>query len=243
MEYSILCTNQDRFHGIILNDVLKHFDENSSHSLIVPSQSDLEFALRMNSPVSYISVRYLNDWDMDHCPHVHLTNNDSEWKPEEIFNISALNTYSCTDPHTSIYEDVVMIHKICKVSNNKDLTPKCLSQLWKITLNDVKNRIRATTQKTIRNSEGMKPHNYKTSSHQHLYKHLRNDFLSKFCSDPFVNKVLSLRGNKYVQLFVNMEVPSELLMDNVPEFVGGEWRNLCLKYDVKQSLIEPYKLE
>ena len=99
----------------------------------------------MNASLSNISVRYPNDWDMDHCPHVRLTN----------------NTYSYTDPHISIYKDVVMVQGICKLLDNKDLTPNYLSLLWRISLNDDKNTIRATTQRTICNSESINARHFK----------------------------------------------------------------------------------
>jgi len=266
MEDSILCTNQARFNNIIVNDVPTQFDKNSSHSIIFPSHENLEFPLKMNGPVSYLSVRYPTDWDLDHFPHIHLTNDDSEWKPEEIFNVNSVLTTTYVDQSFSHYEKTVMVHGVRKLSDTKDLTPAYLSNLWKITLNDAKDTIRATTQRTIRQSEGMKNRRFKTVPHQRLYKQLGNDYLSKFCSDTFESKIPSLRGNRYVQLFVNranftrsypmisrshapqaldrffheVGLPSELLTDNAPEFVEGEWRNMCLKYYVKQHFTEPY---
>ena len=114
----------------------------------------------------------------------------------------------------------------------------------------------------------MKARRFKTVPHQRLYKHLGNDYLCKFCSDIFIGKLPSLRGNQYVQLFVNrgnfnqiypmqsrshapqaldrffheMGLPSEMLTDNTPGFIEGEWHNLCLKYYVKQRFMEPYTL-
>ena len=93
-----------------------------------------------------------------------------------------------------------MIHEIRKLSDTKSLNPEYLSKLWRVTLEDAKNTIRATTQRTIRTSEGMKARRFKTVPHQRLYKHLGNDYLSKFCSDTFISKLPSLRGNRYIQL-------------------------------------------
>ena len=42
----------------------------------------------------------------------------------------------------------------------------------------LKNTIQATTQRTIRTSEGMNARRFKTVPHQCLYKHLGNDYLS-----------------------------------------------------------------
>ena len=148
----------------------------------------------------------------------------------------------------------------------KSLTPEYLSTLWRIRLKDAKNTIQATTQHTFQSSEGMKDGIFKTVPHQCLYEHLGNDYLSKFCSDTFISKLPSIRGNQYVQSFVNrgnfnqsypmqsrshaphaldrffheVGLPSEMLIDNAPEFVEGEWYNLCLKYYVKQRFTEPH---
>ena len=148
----------------------------------------------------------------------------------------------------------------------KSLTPEYLSTLWRIRLKDAKNTIQATTQHTFQSSEGMKDGIFKTVPHQCLYEHLGNDYLSKFCSDTFISKLPSIRGNQYIQLFVNrgnfnqsdpmqsrshapqaidrffheVGLHSEMLTDNAPEFVEGEWRNLCLKYYIKQRFTEPH---
>ena len=203
----------------------------------------------MNGPVSYLSVCCPTTWDMNNFPHIHLTDASAEWKPEELFNISSVistNTeLTYIDSLLTTYYDTIMIHGVCKLSDVKSLTPEYLSTLWCITLEDSKNTIQATTQHTIQTSEGMKACRFKTVPHQCLYKHLGNDYLSKFCSDTFISKLPSLRDNPYVQLFVNrvnfncsylmqsrshapkalnrflheVGLPSEMLTDNAPEFV------------------------
>ena len=129
---------------------------------------------------------------MNHFFHVQSTNNDLDWKNEDMFNIRPLNTSVCTDPFISIYEDVVMIHEVCKVWNSKNLTPS------RISLNDAKNTITAITKRNITNSEGMRELQFQTAPHQHLFKYLWNGQSSKFCSDTYVSKFPFLRGNQYM---------------------------------------------
>ena len=90
MEDSILCTNQAQFYGTIVNDVPKLFQKNRTQSIIIPTHENLEFPLQMNGPVSYLSVRYPTDWDMNTFPHNYLTDASAEWKSEELFNISSI---------------------------------------------------------------------------------------------------------------------------------------------------------
>ena len=80
MEDSIWCTNQARFHGTIVNDVPKLFQKDSTHSIIIPTHENIEFLLQMNGPVSYLSVCYPTDWDMNNFPHIHRTDTSAEWK-------------------------------------------------------------------------------------------------------------------------------------------------------------------
>ena len=42
------------------------------------------------------------------------------------------------------------------------------------------------------------------------------------------------------RFFHEVGLPSEMLTDNAPEFVEGEWRNLCPKYYSKQRFTEPH---
>ena len=160
----------------------------------------------MNGPVSYLSVCCPTTWDMNNFPHIHLIDASAEWKAEELFNISSVvstNTeLACIDSSLTSYSNTIIFHGICKLFDVKSLTPEYLSTLWHITLEDAKNIIRVTTQRTIRTSEGMKPYRFKTVLHQSLYKHLGNDYLNKFCSDTFISKLPSLTGNRYAQLFV-----------------------------------------
>ena len=66
------------------------FQKSSTQSIIIPTHENLEFPLQMNGPVSYLSVRYPPDWDMNNFPHIHLTDASAEWKSEELFNISSI---------------------------------------------------------------------------------------------------------------------------------------------------------
>ena len=140
MEDSILCTNQAQFHSTIVNDVPKLFQKDSTHSIIITTHKNPEFPLQMNSPVSYLSVHYPTNWDMNNFPHF-----QAEWKPEVLFNInSVVSTNTELTYNNSLlttYDNPIMINGVCKLSDMKSLTPEYLSMLWHITLEDAKNTI------------------------------------------------------------------------------------------------------
>ena len=59
MEDSILCTNQSRAHGVIVDDVPKQFDQTgkSSHAIIF-SKDDAVLPLSLHNSISFLQVRY-----------------------------------------------------------------------------------------------------------------------------------------------------------------------------------------
>ena len=80
MENSLLCTNQARAHGVVIEDVPKFFDNNSSHSISFPDDS-VELPLLLHGPVSYLPVRYPTEEELTSCRHLELSCHDSSWEP------------------------------------------------------------------------------------------------------------------------------------------------------------------
>ena len=62
MEHSLLCPNQARINGLIVEDVPIHLDHtnNSSHSITVP-EMDIKLPLSQEGSISYLPVRYPSD--------------------------------------------------------------------------------------------------------------------------------------------------------------------------------------
>ena len=74
MEHSLLCTNQARANGVIIEYIPQALDYTgkSSHSIIFPEQN-IQFPLDRNGPTSHLHVRYPTDDEMIDCPHLELT--------------------------------------------------------------------------------------------------------------------------------------------------------------------------
>ena len=85
-EPSLLCPNQMRSHGIVIDDVPKHLSVNcaSTHSIYIPSM-DLRIPLELDGVISYINTRYPNESEVENCTHISLTSS-SVWEPHsEMF--------------------------------------------------------------------------------------------------------------------------------------------------------------
>jgi hypothetical protein len=82
MENSLLCTNQARVHGVIVDDVPKLLDptNKSTHSIQFPKEQ-VTLPLSLFGPVSYLPVRFPSDEEMDFCKRLELTCGDSPWDP------------------------------------------------------------------------------------------------------------------------------------------------------------------
>ena len=213
MEHSILCTNQARYHGLVIDDVPPIVDvtNSSTHSVYFPPQ-DVRLPLRMHGPVSHIHVRYPSDWDMDNCEHLHLTDADSLWDPslfDEPALINAVRLYQDPIVYHMMQEDLlerivhsVQVSSITNVTRRDILTPEYLSDLWGIGLEQACRTIQSTTNHSIRLLEGMPSRRVKTKAYQRMYNQL-GGYLAKFASDTFKSKVKSTRGNSCIQLFTN----------------------------------------
>jgi len=82
MDHSLLCQNQCRANGVVIDDVPQCLDyhKTSTHSIWFPDE-DIRMPLLMNGPISFLPVRYPTEEEMDTCIHLELTSYD-EWDPK-----------------------------------------------------------------------------------------------------------------------------------------------------------------
>ena len=116
----------------------------------------------------------------------------------------------------------------------------------------------------IRKVKGRIYRRFKTKVHQKRYNQL-GGYLSKFASDTFKSNVISLQGNKYIQLFCNrgnytvsypikskkdayqaldrflheVGVPTEMLTDGTLELFMGQWSKTCKRHAIHQVTTAP----
>ena len=85
MPHSLLCPNQMRDSGIIVHDCPTVYDNNSSHSIIIPSAegADIELPLHMRGTISYLDTRRPTEAELLSCERFELTS-ASTWNPSLI---------------------------------------------------------------------------------------------------------------------------------------------------------------
>jgi hypothetical protein len=81
MPYSLLCPNQLRHNGLIVNDTPRAYDPTSSHSIILPGE--LNLPLKTRGVLSYLQTRRPTDKELKECDHYELTSPKC-WEPYKL---------------------------------------------------------------------------------------------------------------------------------------------------------------
>ena len=81
MEHSLICPNQARVNGVIVEDVPKHLSpgKSSSHSIFFPDD-DVQLPLQLNGVISCFPTRFPSDHELNNCRWLVMTN-DLPWEP------------------------------------------------------------------------------------------------------------------------------------------------------------------
>jgi transposase InsO family protein len=142
------------------------------------------------------------------------------------------------------------------------LTPEVLARRWNIGLAAAKRTMNVTTQTGIRNVLAPGERRIRQRMSHLKYPTLRG----RFYTDTMFGKVKSTRGYKAAQVYTNGSgydrfypikskgdvshtlvsmihdagIPQELVSDNAPEEVGGEFSRICRQYHIRQKQTVPY---
>jgi len=81
MPYLLLYPNQLRHNGLIVNDIPRAYDPNSSHSITIPGK--LNLPLKMFEVMSYLPTRKPLDAELLHCEQFELTSVEC-WEPHKL---------------------------------------------------------------------------------------------------------------------------------------------------------------
>ena len=210
MEHSLLCTNQSRANGLIINDIppeynVHHADDDFS---IYCPVSEVNLELANKGPIPHLNVRFPTDHDLSNCMHLDLTSYVKEWDPYKG-EISKLSTdlkidYKFYSNFSEGFDQVLISSIVNSLRRDKGpgITPSNLSKLWGISPQDAELTFQATTHNSVRVGEGRMSRRFKTEAHQRQYRQL-GGYLSEFYSDTFFSGVKSTRGNNCIQLFSN----------------------------------------
>ena len=208
LEHSLLCPMQARVNQIIINDVPKVIDSNSSQSVTFPDGESIP--IYYHGPIPYFHMRYPTRYDMDNYQWLQLTSTGS-WEPyENNFNVADMvSTPSFTnfDNYPFICDDIenlFFISGVRREGKHSSLTPEILSKIWRIPLNQARRTIQVTEQKSLRNQEGPISRRFRTNTYQRRYHRLGGPY-SRFCTDVMFSKVKSVSGNTCAIIYSNKQ--------------------------------------
>ena len=80
LDKSLICTNQLRAHGLVVEDVPRQFDRRSTHSIRVPDCDDLTIPLELNGIMSCFATYAPTPDEMENLPRVVMTSS-ARWRP------------------------------------------------------------------------------------------------------------------------------------------------------------------
>ena len=185
MTNSILCTNQVRHNGVIVNDIPRAIDQQSPQCVTFPSEN-VHIPLTMKGPVPVIPVMRPTEIEVQTLPRLQLTSSDIFWNPNEIFgnfDEELQDTWHDNDPTyhmvsgMEILENIATRDTTISSINNSPRSSKCdaryLAKLWGIGLKAAQRTIDSTFQTSIRTSNDLGlSKRVRTRVHQRRYRQL-----------------------------------------------------------------------
>jgi hypothetical protein len=179
----LICLNQCREVGTIIDECPRQFNPASKHGLTSPDET-LFVPFQMHGQTSFFLSRQPSEKDLDECQRHYLTS-EKEWNPMSDQFAEAEMNVLCFIGATRFHDHCYLIQ------------PEEISKRWwasveaaRITLEE------ATTQLAVHNVRGNLGRRFKTSQKQFNHKQLA----TKFYSDTLFPRVISLRGNTCAQL-------------------------------------------
>ena len=190
----LLCTNQSRANGLIIDDILPAFDRSKKSSfLIFDPDKQIRLPLQNRGPIPHLEVRYPTDDDFERCEEIELTSEFDMWDPSSEDWTSTSSLLISNEVNSELKDDFdskilyACISSLRRESAS-DVNANDLSKLWNIFIRDAEMTLNSTTNNSIRLNEGRLSRRYKTEAHQRQYKQL-GGYLSQFYSDTFFSGV------------------------------------------------------
>ena len=163
MEHSLLCPNQSRMNGVVVDDCPKALDfhGHSTHSIYFP-ESDLRIPLSLRFPTSFLPVRRPTQEELDNYMTLDLTSSDhftsSDHWAAELFDKETMSV--SMDSGVDSSKDLFDIMSSCiQISTSTmvmkmSVEPSDLVKLWNISFPSAKITLECTTQDYIRQFDG-----------------------------------------------------------------------------------------
>ena len=205
MRNALLCPNQARENGVIVNDVPLHLDHTDQSTFSIIAE-DNEFGLEQFGPTAFIQLRRPTEEELETLTPIDITSEDG-WDP--YGNSRQDHTFASLQ---SVIRDEIddwlleyPNRSICAVNMSKpkdSLTPEYLSQIWQCGLEMAKRTIEATTCKHYRHTSRGMTKRFKPTRDLTRYRQIRVP-AGEFYTDTMMSKVKSVRGHTCAQIYGN----------------------------------------
>jgi hypothetical protein len=224
-EASLLCPNQLRTNGVIVDDVPIHLLHNtaSTHSITFPHENVM-LPLKLNGCFSYIPTRTPTTQEIESCQWLILTS-DAQWEqslmPFNAYEEAAINAIECPEQHRNLYAfersplkeiseifdddyilNTVNVSAVITSPYKPRINASQLAQRWSIGEAAAAKTLRVTTQMGIRNCLYPIERRFRTKQSQLRYPQLSGRH-GRFYTDTFFASVPAIDGSKCAQLFAN----------------------------------------
>ena len=205
MKNALLCPNQARENGIIVNDVPPHLDHTNQTTFSIITGNH-ELGLEQFGPTAFIQLRRPTEDELDTLAPVDITGED-EWDPygnnKHQQTFASLQSFVNDDIDDWLLEYPDRTIFAVNMSKPKDsLTPEYLSQLWQCGLEMAKRTIEATTCKHYRHTSRGITKRFKPTRDFMRYHQIRIP-AGEFFTDTMMSKVRSVRGHTCAQIYGN----------------------------------------
>ena len=209
MDNALLCPNQARENGIVVDDVPRRLDHTgtSTFSIITPSSS---LPLLQNGPTAYLQLRRPTEGELNELyDQIIDVTDENGWDPYENENQS-INQISTTMADNNIdidIDDWLLNHHNRRINamvvKPKDkLTPEYLAQIWKCGLETARMTIEASTCTHYRNVTKGLVKRFKPARDFMRYRQIRLP-AGEFFTDTMMSKIRSVRGYTCAQIYGN----------------------------------------
>ncbi|MGH3054118.1 MAG: hypothetical protein ACRDL7_03970, partial [Gaiellaceae bacterium] len=268
MENSLLCPNQLRANGIVVDTCPRQYTKGESLHGIYSSNDDIFFPFSMHGCISYLPSRLPTDDELKTCQHIYLTS-DADWDPygmhfkddEALYerDNSKLITLTAKE-HVDNYGRI--LSATSSLDRRSDVDAGTLARRWGVSQSVASETLKLTTQRGVRYMQDYTDRRYRTRQAQLRYPHLRTQVYSDtmfsdvkslrnfICAQVFVtsddfNRVYPMKlrsdaGDTLNEFIKDIGIPELLITDNAGEETGAEWERVRKYYLIKQKGTEPY---
>ena len=225
VEHTLLCPNQLRSNGLIVDECPKHLalkDNPSTHSVLSPDEQ-VGVPLRIAGTIYVFQTRTPTAEEIETCKWVALMS-DEFWDPkserfyEEEEKLESLDptrnknnrdimllSRTLTDKNDTFDDCHFLSHSIQAVNTGMQkptVSIEKLAQRWGIGIASAANTVQVITQKRVRNAVGHIEQRLKTKQAHSRYPQVGGRH-GQFYTDTFFSSVATLRNCSCAQLYTN----------------------------------------